>query len=183
MNKKRAVWYAVAVLIPVIFILVLLALFSIPLMLIALLLFICILGIIKSKRPGIFAPFAPNDYQPNYVPQSSGKLVAPVQHTFMTLTSLNVSSANNILVNKPAYVIGSGRDCDYVLPDPQHFISRRHLLIEYDDFQKLCYATDISTNGSYINGVRLTRNMRYELHQNDTLQIANESFSVEYAYY
>lgn len=183
MNKKRAVWYAIAIMIPVIFILVLLALFSLPLMLLALLLFICVLGIIKSKCPGMFAAFSHEDEHLHYVPQSSGKVVAPVQHTFMTLTSLNVSSANNILVNKPAYVIGSGRDCDYMLSDPQHFISRRHLVIEYDDFQKLCYATDISTNGSYINGVRLNRNMRYELHQNDTLQIANESFSVEYAYY
>ena len=70
-----------------------------------------------------------------------------------------------------------------MLPDPQHFISRRHLVIEYDELQKICYATDISTNGTYINGIRLKRNMRYELHQNDTLQISIESFSVEYAYY
>ena len=183
MNRKRAVWYAFAFSIPVIFILILLALFSIPLMLIALLLILCLLVMLKSKCPRLFAVFAHEEEPIQYYSQGSGKIVAEVQHTFMTLTSLNVSSANNILVNKPTFVIGSGRDCEFVLPDPQHFISRRHLVIEYDEFQKICYATDISTNGSYINGIRLKRNMRYELHQNDTLQIANESFSVEYAYY
>ena len=183
MSKKRAIWFAVAFSIPVIFILVLLALFSIPLMLIGILIVICVLGVLKTKCPSLFAAFSGEDQQLQYFQHNSGKSVAPVQHTFMTLSSLNVSSANNILVNSTPFVIGSGRDCEYVLPDPQHFISRRHIVIEYDEFQKTCYVTDISTNGSYINGIRLKRNMRYELRQNDTLQIANESFSVEYAYY
>lgn len=57
-------------------------------------------------------------------------------------------------------------------------ISRNHF--NYQLINNLLYITDISTNGTFINGKRLNKNMPTLLNNNDTLMIANILFTVKY---
>ncbi len=74
--------------------------------------------------------------------------------------------------------IGRGGDNDWVLPDPQRYISGRHALISYADG---CYlVTDVSSNGVYLNHAEtpLGSEGQAALQQGDTLTIGEYDISV-----
>ena len=78
-----------------------------------------------------------------------------------------------------AVTLGRGIDNDFVLPDPQRFMSSVHCRIERreDDY----VLTDLSTNGTFINGSeqRMARNASVVLSNNDQIRLGDYEFVVE----
>jgi type VI secretion system protein len=74
--------------------------------------------------------------------------------------------------------IGRREDNDWVLPDPERFISGRHALISFSDGQFL--VTDISSNGVYLNQVEtpIGDGGSAALQQGDTLTIGEYEIGV-----
>lgn len=64
-------------------------------------------------------------------------------------------------------VIGRAQDCDWVLPDPEHHLSRRHCEITFEGGRFIL--TDTSSNGVFVNGAAepLGSNNSYEIQDGD----------------
>jgi len=73
----------------------------------------------------------------------------------LTLTIRNVASLDNgvpteFVLHRRGAGIGRAATCDWALPDPHRYISSRHCEITFRDD---CYfLSDVSTNGTFING-------------------------------
>lgn len=78
-----------------------------------------------------------------------------------------------------AFTIGRGKDNDWVMPDPQRFLSGVHCRVEKkgDDY----FLTDLSTNGTFVNGSeeRMERNTAVQIHDHDRFRIGDYEFVVE----
>jgi len=74
-------------------------------------------------------------------------------------------------------LIGRHQDCDWVLDDPERFVSSRHLKIVFkgDTF----YAEDISTNGTYLNEDLIGKGNKLPLATGDVLRLGRFILSVE----
>lgn len=185
MDRKRYICYLILISIPVVFLLLLLVIFGqLPLMLILVLLLIVGLGILNRKMPEIFAPLRgtttiiPTDPAPQTEPGSHGDK----HRTFLTLSSINAYSSSCITVNQPVFVIGRARDCHHIIGDGA--VSSHHLTIEYDYDDKRCYVTDNdTTNGTYLNSIRLNPYARCALKDGDILQLAGNAYTVEYVHF
>lgn len=69
-------------------------------------------------------------------------------------TTVNTTSEQPEHGGKTQWIFGRGADCDFIYAGEK--ISRRHFMIEYIDSHY--YVSDLnSTNGTYLNGRRLTR--------------------------
>ncbi|GIL15511.1 MAG: ABC transporter ATP-binding protein [Chloroflexota bacterium] len=76
-------------------------------------------------------------------------------------------------LQKPLTNIGSAQTNDLVLHDT--FVSGHHATVQQQGQQHLL--TDVgSTNGTYVNGIRLTPRNPYALHPNDLIQIGSYQF-------
>lgn len=183
MDRKKALCIAIACMIPVVFVLIVLAIYSVLLMLIVLLGLIVGLGMLKRKRPDLFELLAKP--QPT-LPPLMDRPVEPQKHqglqkAYMNLIGVNASNQRRITIDNSFFTIGRSADCNYQLDDAM--VSRHHLTIEYDEETKQCFVTDNSSNGTFLNSVRLKHGERTALKQGDNLQIASTAFSVEYAHY
>ena len=96
----------------------------------------------------------------------------------MMLVGISQGVGQQIAVDTSPFVIGRAPESDYRIAD--NYVSGRHLVIEYDEDSNRCYATDVSSNGTSLNSVRMQNNVRRPLYQGDTLQIAGLLFRVEY---
>lgn len=183
-GRKIAVSILITVLIPAIFVFVLLFLFKlfwvIPFYLLAI---IIAAGIVNRKRPEFFRalrkPKKPSLLdlpKPAEFSHSSAK-----RRAYMMLVSISNAANQQITINSSPFVIGRASTSDFCIADG--YVSSRHLVIEFNPESKLCYATDVSTNGSYLNSVRMQNNVRRPLHHGDTLQIAGLMFRVEYVHF
>ena len=74
--------------------------------------------------------------------------------------------------------IGRSLDNDWVLPDPDHYISAKHATVDYQS--GAYYLADISTNGVYVNGADepLGRGNPRRLFDGDTLRMGDFEFVV-----
>lgn len=184
MTRKKAVSLLIAASVLILFIIILLAVFCFPLVFVFLLLLVMGAGMLKRRKPAFFAalrkprgPLAPPVDRPT----------DPLKHgnqkkTYLMLVGLNTSNKHRITVDNSHYTIGRDDTCNFVLKDDE-LISRRHLIIEYNAEENLCYVRDTSTNGTLLNNVRLKRNVSSPLHHGDILQIAGTIFSVEYVHF
>ena len=181
-TKRMAIGIVVAICVFLVFAFVILIAFGyawlIPFLLLAA---VIVVGIINRKRPELFAALRkekPSDVlpvpPPDFRPPSS-------RRSYMMLVSLSHGSGQQITINSSPFIIGRAPDSDFCISD--NYVSSRHLMIEYMPEEKICYVTDISTNGSYLNSVRLQNNVKRPLHQGDTLQIAGLLFRVEYVHF
>lgn len=77
------------------------------------------------------------------------------------------------LVPEQEVLIGrDGEACDIVVNLPK--VSRRHLKIIYHKKQGFYEITDLSTNGTYINGeIQLEKNVRYEVEPGETVELGS----------
>lgn len=75
--------------------------------------------------------------------------------------------------------IGRANSNDWVIPDPQRFLSGTHCRLE--DRDGAYFLTDLSTNGVFVNGseARVPRNESVELHPNDRFRIGDYEFQVD----
>ncbi|MEW8395664.1 MAG: FHA domain-containing protein, partial [Candidatus Thiodiazotropha sp.] len=74
--------------------------------------------------------------------------------------------------------IGRRGENDWVLPDPERFISGRHALIDFSD--GAFHITDLSSNGIFINrsAQPMGKNNRVALHHGDSLTIGDYEIGV-----
>eukprot|EP00929_Paragymnodinium_shiwhaense_P095871 TRINITY_DN5718_c0_g1_i5.p1 TRINITY_DN5718_c0_g1~~TRINITY_DN5718_c0_g1_i5.p1 ORF type:complete len:355 (+),score=84.24 TRINITY_DN5718_c0_g1_i5:124-1188(+) len=59
----------------------------------------------------------------------------------------------NLSVKDPMLTIGKDKNCDATIAD--QLISRQHVAIELDEERGAVYVLDCSTNGTFLNGIRL----------------------------
>lgn len=185
-SRKAAVSVLIATLTPAVFICVLLIGFgyawALPFLLLALIL---VAGLLHKSRPGFFAALKPGKKQR----PDAGDVQSPVptpsnassRRSYMMLVGLSHAGSRQITVNSSPFVIGRAQESDFCIPDS--YVSSRHLVIDYYEGEGLCYATDVSTYGSYLNSVRMPANIPQPLRQSDTLQIAGLMFRVEYVHF
>jgi len=78
-----------------------------------------------------------------------------VESTICRLSPMNTLRPAQKTLNSvtPVMSIGKDRHCDVVIPDP--IISRQHCALELDSERGAVYAIDCSTNGTFLNGIRL----------------------------
>ena len=73
------------------------------------------------------------------------------------------------------FTIGRATHCDLVLESEGRFVSREHAKIVAA--QGRCWIIDLSMNGTWVNGERLTRRKRRELQPGDTSSIEDQEFT------
>lgn len=181
MNPKKRIVYLILVLIPIAFILFLLAMSSLLLLLLGVIVLLAGMIVLKQKKPEWFE--VKKELEPPIsVATSRNELKLEKPQVYMVLSGREDFGARRITVNKVAYSIGRGADNDFVIDGNR--ISRHHLRIEYNPVEKICYAIDTgSKNGTYINSQRMVEGQRYPLVQGDRVMIDDRAFVVEYAHY
>lgn len=71
-----------------------------------------------------------------------------------------------------AYSIGRDVGCDIVINDPTDVISRRHATLTVADNGKMTI-TDLSRNGTYVNGIRISQNAAVPVTRKDNISFAH----------
>ena len=186
MNRKQVISLLIAIMVPLVFLLILLAIFSFPLMLLCVLLLVIAVVIIKTKFPDLYnsvlEALSKNKEKATDAPEPPKPFPAHTsQKAHMTLIGVSAYNRKSIVINSDSFTIGRDPSCDLVLDNI--YISKRHLTITFDETDKLCYVMDHSTGGTFLNSERLPKNQRRALKQGDTLQIANVAYTVEFAHY
>lgn len=86
-----------------------------------------------------------------------------------------VFSGMEYSVGKAPFVVGRIPDvCTIVFPESFPLISREHLKIVYDSVTDFYWITDVSSNGTYLDGVRLVRDKRYILNNGSIIGLAGQ---------
>lgn len=70
------------------------------------------------------------------------------------------------------YSIGRDVHCDIVINDNTDIISRRHALLNVSSSGKMTII-DQSSNGTYVNGIRITPNVQVPVSRKDTISLAH----------
>lgn len=146
------------------------------------LLAIVALGILRKKCPGLFNALKrsklPIDEGPKPI---HGSIHPELQRTYVMLIGLNTSEASRIAINKSPFIVGNSDEADFKVTDA--YVSRTHMSIEFDDASKQRFVTDLSRNGTFLNGNRLTKGEKHPILHGDTLMIGSAAFTVEFVYY
>lgn len=70
------------------------------------------------------------------------------------------------------YSIGRDLNCDIVINDTTDVISRRHALLNVTSSGKMTII-DQSSNGTYVNGIRISQNVPVPITRKDTISLAH----------
>lgn len=95
----------------------------------------------------------------------------------IVLKGINTPIEINILIDKDRYLIGSSREYADGVITFNKAISRKHCMIlkEMNDY----YIVDVgSANGTYLNGVRINKNIKMKIKNGDIIKIANSEFRI-----
>ena len=84
--------------------------------------------------------------------------------------------ANGVRVFEAGGTIGRTADNDWMLPDPERFVSSQHALISQEAGRY--FLTDRSTNGTAVNGREVPKGGRVELRTGDRLTIGTYEIAV-----
>lgn len=68
--------------------------------------------------------------------------------------------------------IGRDENCDIVFTDRTNVVSRRHAVITIDNSGKMTI-TDYSSNGTYINGIKMSENVAVPITRKDAISFAH----------
>lgn len=69
--------------------------------------------------------------------------------------------------------IGRGNDCDIVIPDETDDVSRHHFVLSFNFFGKMT-ASDISSNGTFINNNRILKGASVPVTPKDNIRLGNK---------
>lgn len=75
---------------------------------------------------------------------------------------------------KQQLTIGREESCDIIISDNSDVISRRHAILNIDSYGRMTI-TDLSTNGTYVNGIRIASNVPVPVTKKDTVSLAHVS--------
>lgn len=139
--------------------------------------------------------FITNDriaYANHYQEQQGGHLGTTLLQEGMEATSMLTMESTTLLVTEQSasirrsktdeeriirtdsFTMGKGEGCDYMI-DNNKAISRKHAVIKKRD--RIYVITDLdSTNGSFVNGIRLIPEQEVTLHDGDVIRLADEDF-------
>lgn len=70
------------------------------------------------------------------------------------------------------YTIGRDLSCNIIIDDRTDVISRRHASLSVDSSGKMTI-TDLSYNGTYVNGIRIAQNVPVPVTRNDNVSFAH----------
>ena len=73
------------------------------------------------------------------------------------------------------YIVGRSETCDIVFPNCEN-VSKRHCRLTFDSKSKQFCIEDFSTNGTYVNYVRLEKETKYYAGPQDLIILANTRF-------
>ena len=73
---------------------------------------------------------------------------------------------------KEIFTIGTASDNRVVISDPGNHVSRHHAILKIKAHGNL-YIYDISTNGTYVNGVKIKSKVDYPVSISDTISLSN----------
>ena len=75
-------------------------------------------------------------------------------------------------------IIGRGQGCAWILPDVDRFLSSKHCQISFDN--GAFYLTDLSTNGTFINGAPepIGKGGRVIINSGDTVDLGDYQFAI-----
>lgn len=68
--------------------------------------------------------------------------------------------------------IGRDESCDIVITDRTNVVSRRHAVITIDNSGKMTI-TDYSSNGTYVNGIKMSENVAVPITRKDNISFAH----------
>lgn len=71
-------------------------------------------------------------------------------------------------------ILGRGEDCDVYLNDTKGLISRKHAIMKIRPIGQY-EITDVSKNGTFINGIRMKPHIPYKVKRKDIIVFANTS--------
>ena len=101
----------------------------------------------------------------------------------LVLCSQDAQREHSIALNRKQVSIGMAEGCDIVLPRTAG-VSRLHARIYFDDEDHQFYVVDQgSSNGTYLNNVRLRKGEPKILCKGDRLRFATAAYLVKSAYY
>ncbi|MDR1645998.1 MAG: FHA domain-containing protein [Tannerellaceae bacterium] len=70
------------------------------------------------------------------------------------------------------YTIGRGEECQIHLQDHTQRVSRRHATLKVNGRGKM-FIADHSSNGTFVNGVKIASNVDYPVKRGDTVSFSN----------
>ncbi|MBQ3079547.1 MAG: FHA domain-containing protein [Clostridia bacterium] len=180
MDKSKKILILILIAIPVLFILFLLAVINVLYLFLAIIALLAGVVLLKKFKPEFFQKSKPPE------PISTSPTNSDRPHdraqVYMVLAGSEDFGVRRIAVNKTYYRIGRAVDNDFVIDSKK--ISRHHMKIEFNAVENACYAIDSgSSNGTYLNNVRMIEGQRYKLAQGDRLMIDERIFVVNYAHY
>lgn len=71
-------------------------------------------------------------------------------------------------------ILGRSEDCDVYLSDTKGLISRKHAIMKITSLGQY-EITDVSKNGTFINGIRMNPHIPYKVKRKDVIVFANTS--------
>ena len=90
---------------------------------------------------------------------------------------LQGGQAAELVINKGEATIGRSSGCDWSLPDPDKIISSKHCTISFSD--EAYTLTDLSTNGTFLNGSVERLPAPHTIQNGDVLQIGRYQIQAE----
>lgn len=101
----------------------------------------------------------------------------------LLLCSVNAPKEQKIALNRKKLLIGVAEGCDMVLPRDAG-VSRVHAKVYFNEEDRQFYVQDQgSSNGTFLNGVRLRKDTPRILCKGDNLRFATAVYTVKSAYY
>lgn len=87
------------------------------------------------------------------------------------LAALENGQPAECVLHRRGGVIGRSPTCEWSLPDPRNYISSRHLEVRFD--QDAYTLTDLSTNGSFLNGATKRMDGPRRIEDGDRIQVGH----------
>jgi predicted component of type VI protein secretion system len=95
----------------------------------------------------------------------------PVTQTGAWLETMRNGRVQRYSISGEKFVIGRASHCNLILLSEDRFVSREHAMILTNGEEGLFRISDLSINGTWLNGARLTRRKPEELHSGDVITI------------
>lgn len=86
-----------------------------------------------------------------------------------------------IPVNDTPFTVGRLPSCNLMYPEAAEQISRIHFKIEYDAHSKSYWITDLSFNGTYLDGFRLINGQKKLLHNGNIIALVNDGQQLRFS--
>jgi len=95
----------------------------------------------------------------------------PAKQCGAWLETMRNGRAQRYAISGEKFLIGRASHCNLILLSENRFVSREHAMILINGDEEVFKISDLSINGTWLNGSRLTRRKPEELHPGDVITI------------